>query len=256
MSVFKEDVMAGKVALVTGGGTGIGKGVAAALGQHGAKVVICSRRQEVLDAAQAEMTELGIDCLAMAADIRDTASIEAVMQATLERFGRLDILVNNAAGNFPARIEDLSYNAFKTVVYIDLQGTFNVTKAAFTAWLKEHGGVVINMTAPFDNMGIAWQSHAAAAKAGIVSFTRTAAVEWADYGIRVNGIAPGSMEGTEGVARLAEKLTSEGRKTRSGTPEDIANAVIFLASDAGKYISGVNLYVDGGSGVDAMKVPV
>ena len=248
--------MQGRVALVTGGGTGIGKTIASLLGTHGAKVAICSRKQEVLDAAKLEFEALNIECLAMAADIRNPEEVESVIDQCIAQLGSLDVVVNNAAGNFPARIEDLSYNAFKTIVDIDLQGTFNVTKAAFTAWLREHGGVVINITAPFDNMGVSWQAHAAAAKAGIVSFTRSAAVEWANLGIRVNGIAPGSIQQTEGVERLSEALTSDESATRSGTPIDIANTVLFLASDAARFISGVNLYVDGATGVDSLKVPV
>jgi peroxisomal 2,4-dienoyl-CoA reductase len=248
--------MQGKVALITGGGTGIGKGIATSLGRHGAKIAICSRKEEVINAAREELEHMGIDCLALPADIRDTERVEYVIKATIEKFGSLDIVVNNAAGNFPARIEDLSYNAFKTIVDIDLQGTFNVTKAAFTAWLKDHGGVVLNLTAPFDNMGVAWQAHAAAAKAGVVSFTRSAAVEWANLGIRVNGIAPGPMQNTEGVERMSDTLTSGKGAPRSGTVEDMANAVLFLASDAGRFISGVNLYIDGATGVDTLKVPL
>ncbi len=248
--------MQGKVVLVTGGGTGIGKGIATAFGTHGAKVAICSRKQEVLDATRTELERQGIECLAIAADIRDPESVESVVQAVIAKYGSLDVLINNAAGNFPARIEDLSYNALKTIVEIDLQGTFNVTKAAFTAWLKDHGGVVINLTAPFDNMGVSWQAHAAAAKAGVVSFTRSAAVEWAGLGIRVNGIAPGAMANTEGVERMSDTLTSGKGATRSGTTEDMANAALFLASDAARFISGVNLYIDGATGVDSLKVDV
>lgn len=256
MSDFRPDLLQGKVALVTGGGTGIGKVAARELGLHGAKVVIASRKQEVIAAATAELVERGIECLGLNLDIRDTDAVEAVIANTIEHFGGLDILINNAAGNFPARIEDLSYNAFKTIIDIDLQGTFNMTKAAFTAAMKDNGGVVINITAPFEHMGVSWQAHAAAAKSGVISFTRSAAAEWAGLGIRVNGIAPGEIDNTEGVDRLSEQLTNEGQVRRKGRPEDIANAILFLCSDAGSYINGVNLYVDGGSGVDMLKVPV
>ncbi len=256
MSDFRPDLLQGKVALVTGGGTGIGKVVARELGLHGARVVIASRKQEVIEQAARELAEQGVDCLGLTLDIRDIERVEAVIAKTIEHFGSLDILINNAAGNFPARIEDLSYNAFKTVVDIDLQGTFNMTKAAFTAVMKERGGVVINITAPFEHMGVSWQAHAAAAKSGVISFTRSAAAEWAGLGIRVNGIAPGEIENTEGVERLSDTLTNEGQVRRKGRPEDIANTILFLASDAGSYINGVNLYVDGGTGADMLKVPV
>jgi len=256
MSVFRSGILSGKVGLVTGGGSGIGFAIARALGLHGARVMIAGRRAEVLVKACEQLRAHGIDCDGVPTDIRDTAAVERLMAATLERFGALDILVNNAAGNFPARIEDLSYNAFRTITDIVLQGTFNVTKAAFTGWLKEHGGVVINITAPFEHMGVAWQAHAAAAKSGVISFTRSAAVEWAPLGIRVNAVAPGEIRDTEGVARLGEQLTNPERQRAVGTGEDIANAVLFLASDAGRFVSGVNLYVDGGTGVDMLKVPV
>lgn len=255
-SDFRADLMKGKVALVTGGGTGIGKAIAQSLGEHGARVVICSRRQEVLDAACEEFRTGGIDCQGLAADIRDPEAVEVVIAQVLSRYDGLDILVNNAAGNFPARIEDLSCNAFRTIIDIVLQGTFNVTRAAFFAAMKERGGVVINITAPFEHMGVSWQAHAAAAKSGVISFTRSAAAEWGSLGIRVNGIAPGEIEATEGVDRLADSLTREGQSRRVGRARDIANAVLFLASDAGAYISGQNICVDGGSGIDLLKVPV
>jgi peroxisomal 2,4-dienoyl-CoA reductase len=256
MSEFRNDLMAGKVALVTGGGTGIGREIARQLGLHGARVVICSRKQEVLDATAAALSAEGIECKALAADIRDVEAVEAVVAEIVACWGSIDILVNNAAGNFPARIEDLSYNGFRTVVEIDLQGTFNVSKAVFSAVMKERGGAVVNITAPFEHMGASWQAHAAAAKSGVISFTRSAAAEWAPLGIRVNGIAPGEIRDTEGVDRLADQLTGEGQARRAGTALDIANAVLFLCSEAAAYVSGVNLYVDGGSGIDLFKVPV
>lgn len=254
--VFSENFLENRVALVTGGGTGIGKGIAKMLGVHGAKIAIASRKQQVLDATCEELTREGIECLAIACDIRDTDSIESLMKAIMQQWGRLDILVNNAAGNFPARIEDISANGFKTVVDIDLQGTFNVSKAAFQASFKANGGAIINITAPYDGFGVAWQSHAAAAKAGIISFTRSAAVEWAPLGIRVNAVAPGGVIGTEGTNRLKDTLSDAAEKGKYGTPEDIANAVMFLASDAARFITGVNLIVDGGSSIDMLKMPV
>jgi peroxisomal 2,4-dienoyl-CoA reductase len=256
MQVFQKDFLSGRVALVTGGGTGIGRHIAAAMGAHGAGVVIFGRRQAVLDEACAAFTAAGIDCLAIAGDVRDPAAVGAAMAATLSRFGRLDIVVNNAAGNFPARIEELSANAFRTIIDINLQGTFNVTRAAFDAWLKEHGGAVINITAPFEGFGVAWQAHAAAAKSGVASFTRSAAVEWRALGIRVNAIAPGGIQRTEGADRLGGKLTEGNRAATYGSGEDVAHAALFLASDAAAFITGVNLHVDGGGAIDMLKLPV
>ncbi|RZV57437.1 MAG: SDR family NAD(P)-dependent oxidoreductase, partial [Pseudomonadales bacterium] len=175
MSVFCQGLFEGKVVLVTGGGTGIGKVIARTFGEHGAKVAIASRKQVVLDAAKEELKANGIECIAIACDIRKPEMVALVVNEIIAVWGSLDVLVNNAAGNFPARIEDLSANAFKTVIDIDLQGTFNVSKAAFDAWMKENGGAIINITAPYENFGVAWQAHAAAAKAGVVSFTRSAA---------------------------------------------------------------------------------
>lgn len=256
MSIFADDLMVNKVVLVTGGGTGIGKGIAQAFGLHGAKVVIASRKQVVLDSAITELKELGIECSAYVCDIRDYDSVAELVQFVLAKYGRLDVLVNNAAGNFPAAIDQLSANGFRTVVDIDLNGTFNVSKAAFQYYLKDNGGVVINISAPFAGWGVAYQAHAAAAKAGIDSLTRSAAVEWQPLGIRVNAVAPGSVRATEGTERLTEALVGDNANTVECEVEDIANAVLFLASDAAKFISGEIIRVDSASGVDMLNMPV
>lgn len=256
MSVFSADHLQSKVVIVTGGGTGIGKEIARTLGAHGARVLICSRKIEVLQATAEELVSQGIECLPMTCDIRDPEAVEAVVSKCLEHYGQLDILVNNAAGNFPARIEDLSYNAFKTIIDIDLQGTFNMSKAAFSLALRDSGGVIINIAAPFEHLGVAWQAHAAAAKSGVISLTRSAAVEWANLGIRVNAVSPGGIVDTAGLEKMDRPLTSGNVAARYGTGRDIADAVMFLASDAAKFISGVNLCVDGGTSIDMLKIPV
>ncbi|HPG25428.1 MAG: SDR family oxidoreductase [Spirochaetaceae bacterium] len=252
MGVFRSDLCAGRVALVTGGGTGIGRGIARALGLHGAKVCIASRRAEVLEAAVRDFEADGIDAMWVPCDVRDGAQVEAVIDAILERWERLDIVVNNAAGNFPAPISGLSYNGFKAVVDIDLRGTYNVTKAAFDKALATSGGHVVNISAPFDHMGVAYQAHCAAAKMGVDSLTRTCAVEFGPHGVRVNGIAPGAIGGTEGMARLGSGDERDARCPLGyvGTPDDIANAVLFLCSEAAAYVTGQVLCVDGGSAVD------
>ncbi len=256
MSVFRADILAGRTALITGGGTGIGFEIARQLGLHGARIVICGRRENILAEAAKHLAEERIICGYRVCDIRDTEAVEKLIAYCTNECEGLDILVNNAAGNFPARIEDLSYNAFRTILDINLQGSFNVTKAAFTQVLKNCGGVVINITAPFEHVGVAWQAHAAAAKSGLLSLTRSSAVEWGGLGIRVNAISPGEIASTEGVDRLAGSLTREGQSRRVGSALDVARAVLFLASDDGAYISGQHLCVDGGSGVDLLKVPV
>jgi peroxisomal 2,4-dienoyl-CoA reductase len=256
VSDFKDDILKGRVALVTGGATGIGKQISRTLGEHGAKIVITSRKQENLDAARQEFEEEGIECLALASDVRNPEAVEQVIAAALEKYGSLNIVVNCAAGMFIAPIERMSYNAFKTVVDIDLLGTYNVTKAAFSAYLKEHGGCIVNISAPFEHWGVSSMAHVAAAKAGVESLTRTCAVEWAPLGIRVNSVAPGFISDTEGVKRAAESMDIPDDKALKGTRQDMANAVLFLVSDSASFISGVSLRVDGGATIDLLRMPV
>lgn len=255
MATFSDDILKGKVAIVTGGGTGIGKVIAWTLGLHGASVVIASRKQDVLDATRAELVEQGINCLALTADVREPDAVERVIEETLKVFGCLDILVNNAAGNFPATIDNISYNGFKTIVDIDLLGTYNFTKAAYTAYMKDNGGVIVNITAPFEHVGVAYQAHVAAAKTGVNSLTRTCAVEWASKGIRVNSIAPGQIADTEGLNRFDE-IDAPAVRGLTGDKRDIANAVLFLSSDAAGFISGECIRVDGASCIDMLKMPI
>ena len=177
------------------------------------------------------------------------------MVAGRARCGGLDILVNNAAGNFPASLEQLSPNGFKTVVDIDLNGTFNMTKAAFEHFFKSAGGNIVNISAPFAGWGVAYQAHAAAAKAGIDSLTRSCAVEWQRRGIRVNAVAPGAVIDTEGLERLSDALAGDAGSSNACLASDVANCVVFLASDAGRFISGEIIRVDSATGVDLLKLP-
>jgi peroxisomal 2,4-dienoyl-CoA reductase len=258
-SAFRDDILSGKVALVTGGATGLGKEIARILGQHGARLCIASRKQENLEAACDELQSEDLVCMWVTCDVREPEQVERVVSEILTRHGRLDIVINNAAGNFPAPITSISYNGFKAIVDIDLRGTYNVTKAAFEAYLKKHGGHVINITAPFQNLGVCLQAHVAAAKAGVDALTRSCAVEFGPYGIRVNSIAPGAMADTEGLARFAEATSEVGGTGVNplgyiGTKEDVANAVLFLVSDAASYITGQVFAVDGGAGIDMLKM--
>ncbi len=256
MSDFKENILEGRVALVTGGATGIGKEISRTLGKHGAKIVITSRKQENLDAARQEFEKEGIECLALSSDVRNPEAVEQVIASAIEKYGSLNIVVNCAAGMFPAPIERMSYNGFKTIVDIDLLGTYNVTKAAFTAYLKEHGGCIVNITAPFEHWGVSSLAHVAAAKAGVESLTRTCAVEWAPLGIRVNSVGPGFISDTEGVKRFGESMDIPDDKSLKGTRQDMANAVLFLVSDSASFISGVGIRVDGGACIDLLRMPV
>jgi peroxisomal 2,4-dienoyl-CoA reductase len=256
VSEFKENILQGRVALITGGATGIGKEISRTLGKHGAKIVITSRKQENLDAARQEFEEQGIECLALSSDVRNPETVEQVIASAIDKYGSLDIVVNCAAGMFLAPIERMSYNGFKTVVDIDLLGSYNVTKAAFTAYLKEHGGCIVNITAPFEHWGVSSMAHVAAAKAGVESLTRTCAVEWAPLGIRVNSVAPGFISETEGVKRAGEFMDIPDDKTLKGTRQDMANAVLFLVSDSASFISGICIRVDGAATVDLLRMPV
>lgn len=256
MSIFQDDCCAGRVALVTGGGTGIGREIARTLGLHGARVCIASRRESVLEEAVKAFAEEGIEAMWLPCDVREPDQVEAVIDGVLARFGQLDIVINNAAGNFPAPISGLSYNGFKAVVDIDLRGTYNVTKAAFDKALSKHGGHIVNISAPFERMGVALQAHCAAAKMGVDSLTRTCAVEFGPHGVRVNGVAPGAVGGTEGLARMGsgDERDAQCPLGYVGEAQDIANAVLFLCSEAASYISGQVICVDGGSAVDASQL--
>jgi peroxisomal 2,4-dienoyl-CoA reductase len=250
MSVFRDDVLKGQVALVTGGGSGIGAAIAAALAAHGARVAVCGRTQSRLDETVAAIEMNGGEALAVAADVRKPDQIAAAVQAAAGRWGGLDILVNSAAGNFLCPAVGLSPNGFGTVVDIDLKGTFNACKAAFEH-LSRAGGSVLNISATLHYGGTPLQVHAASAKAGVDALTRTLAVEWGPVNVRVNAIAPGPIDGTEGMARLmTPELRAKAERAiplrRFGTTQEIADAAVFLASPASSYTTGAVLVVDGG----------
>lgn len=248
--IFAKDILQGRVAFVTGGGTGITGGVARAFAEHGAKLAITSRKVENLEPMKALVEKNGGECLAVAADVRDPEAVQNAINATVERFGKIDILVNGAAGNFLAAASDLSPNGFGTVLDIDTKGTFNVCRAAFEE-LKKSNGQIINISATLHYLATPMQIHVSAAKAGVDAITRNLSVEWGRFGVRVNGIAPGPIEDTEGMKRLLpealkEKLTRRIPLGRFGRIADIENAALFLSSDAAAYINGVTLVVDGG----------
>jgi peroxisomal 2,4-dienoyl-CoA reductase len=250
MSNFDSNLLRGRTALITGGGTGICRGIALAFASLGCDVAITSRKAEHLEPTVAEIEGLGVRAFAAAGDVRKPDDVEAVMAGVLRTFGRLDILVNGAAGNFVCLAEQLSPNGFGTVVDIDLKGTFNVSKAALPH-LKVNGGTILNISATLQLLGTAGQAHAAAAKAGVDSLTRTLAVEWGPYGIRVNGLAPGPVDGTEGVKRLTsdksrDLITRTCPLGRMATIDEVAQAAVYLCSDASAFVTGVTLVIDGG----------
>jgi 2,4-dienoyl-CoA reductase [(3E)-enoyl-CoA-producing], peroxisomal len=248
--MFVEGILNGRVAFVTGGGTGITGGVARAFAEAGAAVALVSRKMDHLQPAAEAINKAGGKALAVAADVRQPEEVERAIAQTIEQFGKIDIVVNGAAGNFLCKAEDLSPNGFGTVVDIDTKGTFNVCRGAF-AQLKEHRGQILNISATLHYLGTPMQIHVSAAKAGVDALTRNLAVEWGRYGIRVNGIAPGPIEDTEGMKRLVpepvkERLLKGVPLGRFGRIADIEKAAVFLCSDAASFINGVTLVVDGG----------
>src|SRR5215207_3312031 len=249
-SVFADGILKGRVAFVTGGGTGITGGVARALAEAGARVALVSRKIQHLEPAAEVIRAAGGEALAFAADVRGYEDVERAVAATVERYGKLDIVVNGAAGNFLCSAEELSPNGFGTVVDIDLKGTFNVCRAAF-AELKKGGGSILNISATLHYLGTPMQLHVSAAKAGVDALTRNLAVEWGRHGIRTNAVAPGPIEDTEGMKRLLppalkEKLKGRIPLGRFGRIADIERASVFLCSDAAGFINGAVIAVDGG----------
>ena len=249
-TIFADGVLKGHVALVTGGGTGITGGVARAFAEAGASVALVSRKIEHLQPAADAINAAGGKAIPVVADVRQPDQVENAVAQTIEALGKIDIVVNGAAGNFLCAAEELSPNGFGTVVDIDLKGTFNVCRAAF-AQLKEHRGQILNISATLHYLGTPMQLHVSAAKAGVDALTRNLAVEWGRYGIRVNAIAPGPIEDTEGMQRLVpapmrEKLKKLVPIGRFGRIADIEKAAVFICSDAASFINGVVLVVDGG----------
>lgn len=242
---------AGKVVFVAGGTTGINFGIAESFARAGAKVAVLSRSAEKVEAAVNALRANGGEACGHAADVRQYEALEAAFAATAARWGAIDVLISGAAGNFLAPAQQLSANGFKTVIDIDLQGCFNVMRAAF-AHLRKPGAAVVNISAPQSWLPTPGQIHVCAAKAGIDQITRTAAMEWGPLGIRVNSIAPGPIAETEGMRRLAPTPASEQRwreavpLRRWGSKADIAKAAQWLCSDDAAYVTGVLLPVDGG----------
>ncbi|CAM9316951.1 unnamed protein product [Choristocarpus tenellus] len=262
-SPFRADCLVGKVALVTGGGSGIGYEITRQLGLHGAKVVIMGRREKFLAKAVHSLHSDGVDAALVQGDVRSSESAEAAVAFAVKRYGGLDILVNGAAGNFLANANELKLKGFKTVMEIDTVGVFNMSSAAFKALSRPESGhskiggsfsTIINISMTL-HYGATWyQAHASAAKAAIDSLTRTLALEWGMHGIRVNGIAPGPIADTPGMTKLGVGIgpgdTSSVAKDkvplgRMGTTFDIGMGAVFLCSEAAAFVSGDTLIVDG-----------
>lgn len=251
--MLSKNTLQDRVAIITGGGTGIGKAMAQTFAQLGAKIVIASRKKEVLDQTAAELRTQGADVLVVATDVRDVAQVNNMAARTKEHFGKIDILINNAAGNFIAKSLDLSPNAWNAVVGIVLNGTWFCSQAVAKEMVaKGNGGVMLNIIATYAWTGGPGTVPSAAAKAAVLNLTQSLAVEWAPYKIRVNAIAPGPIltENTTrqlfGSGQLVGKITEGIPLGRFGTIEEIANAAAYLCSDYADYVTGANLTMDGG----------
>ncbi|MBI4465308.1 MAG: 2,4-dienoyl-CoA reductase [Acidobacteria bacterium] len=252
--MLPANTLQGQVAIVTGGGTGLGRAMALEYARLGAKLVLASRNPEHLEPTVAEIQRAGGEAIAVPTDVRDPAQVDRMVQQTKERFGGIDILVNNAAGNFLCKAEELSPNGWRAVVDIVLNGTFFCSRAVGREMIAQRrGGKILSILAPYAWTGGPGTVHSAAAKAGVLALTRTLAVEWAPYKIRVNAIAPGPVA-TEGASsRLwgdpeAEKrLLSTIPVGRVGTPQEIAYAAAYLVSPYADFINGEALTIDGGS---------
>ncbi|RBQ16171.1 2,4-dienoyl-CoA reductase [Spongiactinospora rosea] len=245
--------LTGRAYLVTGGGTGIGAAVALRLAELGASVTVLGRRKEPLDELVAKVESAGGAALAHPADVRDPAAVEAAVEAAEARFGRVDGLVNNAAGNFVAPAENLSANGWRAVVDIVLNGAFNCTSAVARRLIRDgRPGAVVNVVATYAWTGHPGTVHSAAAKAGVVSMTKTLAVEWARYGIRLNCIAPGPTE-TDGAGAALWASPEERERVLSSVPmrrfastTEVAGLTALLLSDRTSYVTGTVLTADGG----------
>lgn len=250
---FTAEALKGRVALITGGGSGIGFGIAKAFAQAGARLVLASRNTERLDSAIRELKSMGAEAIAVHADVRNYEDVENAVSLGLSTFGSLDIVIANAAGNFVVPAAEMSINAWKVVIDIDLNGTYYCARAAYPALkVSAFGGRFIAISTTRALEGWPGCAHAGAAKAGIMSLVRTLSGEWGRDGIRCNTIAPGAIGDTEGVKRIYEDAGRKELELSSiplgafGVTTDIANAAVYLCSDAGAYVTGADLVVDGG----------
>ena len=249
---FTKEALAGKTAFIAGGSTGINFGIAQYFAELGANIVVLSRSQDKIDTAVSTLKAQGANAIGIAADVREYDDVEVAFKRSQEEFGDIDCVISGAAGNFLSPITGLSPKGFKTVVDIDLIGTFNVFKASWD-YIAKPGASLISISAAQAVQPRPYQAHACAAKAGVNMLSKCLALEWGQAGVRVNVISPGPIEDTEGYARLVP--TDELKKAAKqkiplriiGQKSDVANVAAFLASDASSFVSGSVYNVDGGN---------
>ena len=251
--MFDANLLRNQVAVITGGGTGIGLAIAKRLSSLGASIAIASRNAEHLEHGSNALRDAGVDALAVQLDVRNPEQVDEMVLRTVKHFGSLDILVNNAAGNFICKAEDLSPNGWNAVIGIVLNGSFYCSRAVGQYMIaRKRGGSIVSILANYVWTGSPGTVHSAAAKAGVMSMTQTLAVEWAKHGIRVNAVAPGPIEASPGAAKqlwntpdAVERITSMIPGGRWGSPDQVADAVAFLSAPQTSFISGEILTIDG-----------
>ena len=251
--MFDTKLLKGKNIIVTGGGTGLGKSMATRFAELGANLVITSRREGVISEAAKELQKNGGRVVAIPCDVRDPEQVEAMVGQTVKELGSVDILLNNAAGNFISPTENLSPNAFKTVIDIVLNGTFHCTQAAGKVMRKNKSGIILNIVTTYAWTGSGYVVPSACANAGVLAMTRSLAVEWAKYGIRTVAIAPGPFPTKGAWSRLAppglgidKKMKARIPLKRVGEHIELANLASYLISDQAAYINGEVVTIDGG----------
>ena len=251
-SIFKDNLFDGQVGIVTGGGSGIGRCIAHELAALGATVVIASRDEKKLAPVVAEIVEDGGKADAIVCDIRDEAQVKTLFDRTLDRHRRVDFIVNNGGGQFVSPVENLSLNGWRAVIETNLTGTFLMCREAVRRYFGEHGGSIVNIVAEMSR-GMPMMGHSGAARAGVVNLTKTCALEWAQYGVRINAVAPGMILSSgfkrypEPVQEALKTLPTEIPLARFGTESEVSAAVVFLLSPGARYVTGTTMFVDGGS---------
>jgi len=255
LDTFAPGLFTGKTALITGGGRGIGQSIAEAFAQLGANVVIASRREENLLPAAAKIRALGAECLAVPMNIRNTSEVENLLQRSLDTFGQIDFLINNAGGQFPARPSEISDNGWRAVVDLNLNGTWNMCSRVSPLMVKQGRGAIVNIVHVYSfNRGAPPFVHSGAARAGVVSMTQSMSYYLARHGVTINALAPGTID-TRGVheeefasaeyADLADSTLRDVLAHRMGTAEEMAAITLFLCSPAARYINGASIVADG-----------